>query len=348
MKKNILIDIYKIKDLHSGLGQFSYNFAQEISQQNLDYQLHFLAPKTDIEFNHELNIVKESLSKRYLPNSNPDYDIWHSLHQFPSHFPNSKTKQILTIHDLNFLVEKEGSKRKKYIHKLQKNVDRAEVITCISNFTKMELLEHIDINNKEIHVIHNGISLKTFPLEESLNFGIKNKFFFSLSVFKEMKNFESIIAMMDQFPEHQLVIAGNNDTAYGKKMKLLIQNLGLDKQIILSGKITEKEKFFLYQNCEAFLFPSKAEGFGMPPIEAMMCGKLVFLSRYASLPEIGEGAAFFFDSFDKIDMANCIKSGLFVYKNNPQMSVSIKKHANQFQWENCIKQYADLYKKILG
>lgn len=345
MKKNILIDIYKINDLYSGLGQFSFHFAHEIMSQIPDeYQIHFLCPKTSLTFNSKAKIIQANWIKRYVPNSNPTYDIWHSMHQFPSHFPNQKTKQILTIHDLNFLEEKTESKIKKYLKKLQQNVNKADVLVCISEFTKNILSQHINIGNKPIHIIYNGVKLNAFPKPQELPFGVKNKFFFSISVFKEQKNFEAIIYMMPQFPKHKLVIAGNHDTNYGNKIKQLIKKLNLEQQIILPGKISDADRYHLYQNCEAFLFPSKAEGFGIPPIEAMISGKPVFLSNYSSLPEIGGQAAFYFDSFNKKDMAQVIQNGLQQYhSNSASMSKFIQEHAHRYQWKNCIHNYLQLY-----
>lgn len=56
--------------------------------------------------------------------------------------------------------------------------------------------------------------------------------------------------------------------------------------------IEQTEKIWLYRNCQAFLFPSRGEGFGLPVIEAMQFGKAVFISNYTCLPEISNGFAF--------------------------------------------------------
>ena len=74
---------------------------------------------------------------------------------------------------------------------------------------------------------------------------------------------------MHAFKDYKLVIAGNSNTEYGKKVKDLIAKEKLTNQIILPGKISDNDKAWLYKNCESFLFPSLAEGFGMPVIEAM-------------------------------------------------------------------------------
>ena len=111
--KNILIDLYKIKELHSGLGQFSKNFGNKIVLRlQKEFAINFLVPrKNEIRFDSEnIKLIRSSFLRRYLPSVNKNYTIWHSLQQFPSFLPNKNTTWILTIHDLNFLLEKNEKK----------------------------------------------------------------------------------------------------------------------------------------------------------------------------------------------------------------------------------------------
>ena len=73
---------------------------------------------------------------------------------------------------------------------------------------------------------------------------------------------------------------------------------GLEERIILPGEISDMDKYWLYKNCEAFVFPSMYEGFGLPVIEAMNFGKPVFLSTFSSLPEVGGKYALYWENFD--------------------------------------------------
>ncbi len=142
----ILVDAYKIKNLNSGLGQFSFQFITNLFKHSSpDLDISCLAPSDkSILFENKLSFVKANLMNRHFRNSTK-YDLWHSLHQFPAHLPNSNSKQILTIHDLNFLVEKEGNKRARYLKLLQKRVDNAHVITTISKFSKIEIEKNINL-----------------------------------------------------------------------------------------------------------------------------------------------------------------------------------------------------------
>ncbi len=348
--KNILIDLYKIKELYSGLGQFSMNFGNELaSRLPEEFAVDFFVPKnSQVSFSNEkINLTKSSFQKRYLPSGNKTYSVWHSLQQFPSFTPNKKSIWILTIHDLNFLIEKDESRKMKYLKRLQKNINRADYITTISNFTKCEIEKNLDVGGKEIQVIYNGVSSGKNIEKIKPAFLNEQKYFFSIGVFNKKKNFEVLLPLMEHFDDHLLVIAGNKDTSYGAEIEEMIKKQDLEDRVILPGKINDSNKQWLYANCEALLFPSLAEGFGLPVIETMYEGKPVFLSKFTSLPEIGGPLASYFDRFDADHMSELIRAKLdYVDKNRAQFEVDSKEYANRFNWKNCITEYIELYRKL--
>lgn len=344
-RKKILIDLYKIKDLYTGLGQFSANFAYEIAKhQDKDFHFSFLVPAGAASLPENIPIIRAHSLRRYFPMLNSGFDVWHSLHQFPSHFPSPSTRQILTVHDLNFLTEKNPAKAAVYLRRLQRNVQGAHTVTAISEYTRKHLLEHIPVAQK-VEVVHNGVALP--PVDPQKPPGIDGKFFFSLSVFKKAKNFEVLIPLMKHFPDYRLVIAGNHQTDYGTQIRHMIREAGLERQVLLPGVISNAEKLWLYQNCAAFLFPSLAEGFGLPVIEAMMCGKPVVLSRYTCLPEIGGNVAYYFDDFTAEKMANTLQKALEAYEVKGEiLSEQTIDYAKRYSWKECIRGYLLLYAGI--
>lgn len=349
----VLIDFYRLKDEHSGLGYFSSQLSRFIlsNSRSKKIDLTFLVPKSFIaDYNDKCRTRAHSFYNRLFPRGLYEHDIWHSTSQFPNILPRSKKPIfILTIHDLNFLFEKTPYKQKKYKRRLQRLVDRADVITAISHFTKSTIEEHLSLKGKAIEVVYNGVDSPAIYTPTKPKWIENAPFFFSIGYFTKKKNWESIIRMMAQFPSHKLVISGFNETAYGNFCKDLIKELNIEDRVFLSGKISNEEKSWLYANCDAFLFPSTAEGFGMPAVEAMTMGKPTFLSTHTSLPEIGGNVAFFFQRFDTNHMAKVVKEHLEIYASDEEKYANkIKEHAKKFNWQTASTSYLELYERLLS
>ena len=345
----LLIDLYKTRNLNSGIGRFSANFAESLSvKSNPGFTIDFLCPRNFPGRDWgEIRIQNVNFQKRYFPWFNKTYDIWHSLYQFPSHIPNRLSKWILTIHDLNFLVEKDKSKSNRYLKKLQENIDRATAISVISDFTRNQILENLNVKGKPLFRIYNGIAVNTFPGAQKPNFLTSERFFFTIGIITAKKNFHVLVPLLKKFPGYELVIAGENDTIYSKGILELVNELKLTGRVHLPGIISDEHKYWLYSHCSAFLFPSLAEGFGMPVIEAMFLGKPVFTSTFASLPEIGDKYAFYWQNFDPDHMAEVLKNGLASFElQKEEFSGAMKQYAKKFNWERCIENYLSMYNDV--
>ncbi len=348
----ILIDLYKINNPYSGLGRFSLQFAEALLQEAPPgFEFIFLVPRR-VNLPKSLkgqNLLYDGLATRYIPQSNPRFDLWHSLHQFPSHPPRPKTPRVLTIHDLNFLVEKSGAKRKNYLQRLQKLVDRSVALTCISVSARTDVKQYLNLGSQPLQVIHNGVATPVAPSPTAPSYHQAAPFFFSIGIFQAKKQFHLLLPLLEDFPKHHLVIAGNHATDYGKLVKSEIQRLGLAHRVQLPGKISEAEKSWLYAHCEAFLFPSQAEGFGMPVVEAMQHGKPVFLNQIEALKEVGGDQAWYVDVSDEDDFKQMVKQGLQEFRDDsPLLEEVIKEQAAKFNWSKSIHKYLHLYTQLIG
>ncbi len=119
--------------------------------------------------------------------------------------------------------------------------------------------------------------------------------------------------------------------------------MGITDNVYQTGPVDEATKSWLYTHCEAFLFPSLSEGFGLPVVEAMSVGKPVFLSRLTSLPEIGGHEAVYFDSFEPESVVETLRAGMREYYDDPLKAQRLQWQARRFRWENTAKQYWKLY-----
>ena len=351
--KKVLVDLGKLKDLNSGLGQVSLNFGHELSNamRSTNLSLHFLVPRSFVDEFEEANIHYEKLSliRRWFPALNKRYDLWHAIHQDSGYMPPSGIPYLLTIHDLNFMYEKSKAKAAKRLAVMQRKINRAEHVTFISHFAKEEALKFVDLKGKPTSVIYNGVKTPDKKNMIQPSWIPSGDFLFAIGVVRPKKNFLVLVEMMSkpELQEYSLVIAGNDDHAYAGDIMEAIAVHGLEDRVVLTGSISEREKNYFYHNCSALLIPSLYEGFGLPVIEAMLCGKPVFSSRSTSLPEIGGDKSFYWDSFEPLHMAEVFAKGMEIFHKNPQaFQKELKEYAARFTWKENATAYIALYEQL--
>ena len=302
----IILDCERMKYPHTGLFEYCQQLGNALKalKEPKDELGFYLNPKLRHHFDeNELFFDQHSLQKFLFPRFK-NIDLWHTTYQLSRYIPrSSKIKRVLTVHDLNFLYEdKSAAKVKQYLQKHQKNIDLCDHIVAISEFTKQDILKHLTIGDKPISVIYNGCAAPQLFPETSPFYLPEKPFLFALGTINSKKNFHVLIPLLED-NDFELIISGKKEPDYAGKILSEAKKHGVEHRVKITGPVTDIEKCWYYQHCEAFLFPSLAEGFGIPPIEAMTFGKPVFLSDKTSLPEIGGEFAYYFRNFEQ-----CISS----------------------------------------
>jgi len=351
-QKNILVDLDRLKDPYNGLGQVALNLGEALSKTE-DDSLHFtyLVPSSFVNyFGSKVSYEVVSTRRRYLPFTCRPYDLWYTIHQDSWYFPSGRnTPYVITINDLNFLGEKTGYKREKRLRRLQRKVDRAALITTISHFTAGEVKKHLQVSGKRMEVVYCGVTVQAFSQAKRPAYVPEGNLLFTVGVVQPKKNFGVLIDFMAHMPENYvLIIAGNKSGGHAAELESRIREAGLEQRIILPGMISDEDKYWLYMNCEAVVFPSRLEGMGFPPVEAMRCGKPVFASTYSSIPEISGDKAYYWDSFDPEYMASMYLRNIRNFKETPGMSDILKQHSMRYTWDYAAREYVNLFRQILG
>lgn len=272
--------------------------------------------------------------------------VWHSAHQQTSYIPPKGVKQVLTVHDLNFLYEKPIKKHRRYLSALQRHVDRADYIVAISESTRRDLTDNINLKGKPVEVVYNGLNHFDGDIVPPVS-KPEGKFLFSVGTVLPKKNFH-VLPVLLKDNDYKLIIAGNK-SSYEKKIMEEAANFGVQDRVSIIGPVTDSVKYWYIKNCSAFLFPSVAEGFGLPVIEAMYYQKPVFLSDRTSLPEIGGNHVFYFDhDFEPEAMVEQFRNGLRLFENGGVDKELMKQHALSFSWERTARRYIEIYNDLLS
>jgi glycosyltransferase involved in cell wall biosynthesis len=349
--KQVLVDMHRLKhNPYNGLYRFSKELGTAMSSlQDPDIKLHFYVPPHcfGIFGNRASYVTHRSIDKFYHFGTNK-FDIWHATTTLSWYRPfNRKTKFVFTIHDLNFLIEEERTQKHKnfYLKRIQERVNRADYITYISEFSRQQALQYLHVGSKPWKVIYNGCNAPETNTFAQPKIVPAKPFLFSIGLFMSRKNFHVLPSLLEG-NQLELVIAGVNDFSYKQQVLEAARQHGVQDRVRLVGPISDEEKFWYYQNCRAFLFPSIGEGFGLPIVEAMWFGKPVFLSTATCLPEIGHDVAYYFRDFDQESMKKTFEQGLRHYdETRPQEK--IRQRAALFSWTKAAGEYMEVYRGLI-
>ena len=344
----ILIDLSILRNIHCGLGQVALNYGyyfRDVYQPKEGEEITLMVPKKFMgAFGNKVKYVRSWKIYRVFPQwIAAKFDVWHAIHQLSRWDPNA-VHYVLTIHDFNCVYEKQDQARvRKYLTKIQRKVDWADRIVAISQFAKAETEKYMRLDGKKVEVIYNGIErIDLTPEKEPAD--IRKPYLFSIGEIKEKKNFHVLVEMMKKMPEYQLYIAGNNNTPYAQTIEKMLREKGVTNMHLI-GKVSAEEKVWLYRHCEAFVFPSLFEGFGLPVVEAMLFRKPVICSHETSLVEIGNKHVSFFEKgYPAEASAELIRRA--ISQTTPEQLNEAFDYATSFSWRAHMDAYLELYRSF--
>lgn len=338
-----------MKDINRGYYSFGKGLGDALIKQNHErFNLkYYLFKNTPYLFNGKADIIYLSkLHKIFFPARN-EFDVVHLSDQTCRLRPGKvNAKKIMTIHDMNkvHLKFSKPHRIKVYINKLGKLISQCDKIVTISKFVANDVLHYFPEAGNKLSVIYNGADKLIVPANHNPAFQPKKPFLFTIGLLSVQKGFHLLPALLKE-NDFELVISGI-ETPHKQKIIEEAEKYNCLDRVHLTGPITDDDKAWYYKNCSAFVFPSIAEGFGLPVIEAMHFGKPVFLSKFTSLPEVGGDAAYYFDNFEPSHMQSVFTDGMQDFIDRDRQEEMIQQ-ANKFSWDKAASQYLDLYEECL-
>jgi glycosyltransferase involved in cell wall biosynthesis len=347
-RREVLVSLGRSAPGDGGIFEFSRQLAQGIAVaapawrevHGVAFTFH-LRPELQGIFGAEVGYLPLDDLQRRMPRR---LALWHTTHQMNKSVPPEGCMlRLATIHDLNYLYDRPWLSIWRHNRRMRALLGRTDHVVTVSRHSAADVQRHLGWSGP-LEVILNGArSFVSSPREPLPGWGAEDTrpFLFHLSRMSPSKNPAALIGLAKAWPEMTFVLCGpaNDDT---KRLRATVQLPNLQFHL----GIGEAQKAWAYAHCTGFLFPSLAEGFGLPPIEAMHFGKPVFLSKRTSLPEIGGDAADYFEDFDPASMRQVVERGLARHREGGRADV-IRAHAAQFDWDRAAVQYLALYQRLL-
>ncbi|MGL5913887.1 MAG: glycosyltransferase, partial [Bacteroidales bacterium] len=266
--KKLLVVLTQLRHPHTGLWEVAYQLGRHLVQ-NIDFsewEVTFLVPKHHPFTNPNVKYKRAFLFHKFLSKF-WNYDVVHAIEQNNRYLrcKNKSARYITTIHDLNFLYESSGLQKERIQAKYQRNIKGYNHIVCISKYAHKDVLENLDIANTSTSVIYNGVAInRAIALQKPQHYTTKKegcKRLLLISTFMRKKNIHSLVSMMPYLPDYDLFIVGKVvHQDYFQEVKCLIQEKKIGDRVHYLGTLTESEKHYCYSHCDAFVFPSIAEG----------------------------------------------------------------------------------------
>lgn len=178
---------------------------------------------------------------------------------------------------------------------------RAAEVVAVSQNTRKDLLETFGLSPERVHVIGEGFDRAVFRPRSAtevaaarVKHGVPGRYLLYAGTFSRHKNLGLVLRALGQlgpeFSELRLLLVGRKDAGAFGEFERLARDLGLWERVLTPGYVSRDELAALMSGAEAFVYPSRYEGFGLAPLEAMACGAPVVASDVASLSEVvGEG-----------------------------------------------------------
>ncbi|WP_435419188.1 glycosyltransferase family 1 protein [Parerythrobacter aurantius] len=232
------------------------------------------------------------------------------------------------------------------------NVAAADHVICISHSTARDLQDLCDVPADKITVTHLACSEvfaePPLPDETSPHGRPYVLYVGNRGGYKNFENAVRAYAMSERLRrEFDFVAFGGSPRPDAAELALL-DSLALPATSIVRLGGSDDDLARAYRHARVFIYPSRYEGFGIPPLEAMTAGGIVACSRASSIPEVVGDAALMFDPDDVDDICRQLETACFDEAERAVLKTRSEAQARRFSWDRCARETADAYRELLA
>lgn len=285
-------------------------------------------------------------------------DVFHATNYFLP--PVSAARTVVTIHDLAFLAVPELCSPKivgPFSRGVRRFCHQADAVIADSRSTKRDVERFLDVDPKKITVAPIAVddALQAMDPGEAARlleerFGLRLPFLLFVSTLEPRKNVVGLIRAFELLAKdfsHSLVLVGATGWN-SQKLISAIEQSEFSERIMRPGFVSSDELEAFYSAADAFVFPTHYEGFGLPLLEALVCGCPVVTADNSSVREVAGEGALYADSRDVEGFAALVAQVLSDAALRESLIAKGKEHAAGFSWERCARTTLDVYRKVSG
>lgn len=275
-------------------------------------------------------------------------DIIHETYYSQVKVKSSRVPRVVTVYDMIHELFPESFPKNDSLSKWKKRaLENADHIISISHHTKADLIKLFQIPESKISVVHLASNFVIRGKTQSKNEGSK-PYVLYVGSREGYKNFDVLLQAFSKSKkinqDFSLIAFGGG--GFNSSEISRIKDLGLSLENIKQISGNDQTLFDLYSSATSFVYPSKYEGFGLPPLEAMACGCPVISSNTSSMPEVIGNAAAYFSPFDLEELIDSLQRVLYHEELRNELIAKGSLRVKEFSWEKCALETLNVYKKV--
>lgn len=241
----------------------------------------------------------------------------------------------------------------------QASVDSASAVLTLSEFSAKTIVEKLGALPENVFPIHLAADDEFGgTMDDRLNEAVRRKYslpevygYFPANTWphkNHLRLLDALVAYRDKYgPPPKIVLSGATDLGHADLLKA-IRERKLADSVQFVGYLPQEELQCLYRNATFLVFPSLFEGFGMPVLEAMMCGCPIICANATSLPEVAGSAALYFDPLDPAAMAEAMQSILTDGELRARLVEDGATRALKFSWRQTAIDTVAVFKQVIA
>lgn len=290
-------------------------------------------------------------------------DVFDVTNQTLSFVAKRLTPTVVTVHDIIEVIEPQDSRAALLNKYLYSGISKASHIIAVSEYTKKTIMDYYRLPAARISVIPNGVAAEFYPIDDfkhsigfqeicrELRLGDAHPIVLYVGSDHPRKNvpvaLEVFARLQQKRPDAVFLKVGEPGIPAGRTETLeAIDRLGIKQSVRFVGRVSNERLNLLYNLANVFLYPSRFEGFGLPPLQAMAAGLPVVTSNATSIPEVVGDAAATHDADDIDSMVTSVEKMSSDRKTAAEYRRRGLGRARTFTWEKTAQQVAQVYKKI--
>jgi len=276
-------------------------------------------------------------------------DIVHETYYSISSRAPKRSKVVLTVFDMiherfpaSFATWDSTSREKAAA------VKRADHVICISENTRRDLIEILDIEPERTSVVYLGFTLTNDTVLTKSK--VDRPYFLFVGSRGGYKNFEALLRAFASESvlrnEFDLIAFGGGP--FNARERGLMSELGIPDGCVQQVGGNDSKLADLYRGAEMFVYPSLYEGFGIPPLEAMSFDCPVACSNSSSIPEVVADAAILFDPYSVESIRKAMLNLIEDKDLRNRLIARGRARVQVFSWKRCADQTAGIYRSLLS